>query len=105
MLMLRCEVKALSIDDAVACCFCYAACYVCFMSAFPCAAWYAITEGRLFCWLTTDRHCPVAIIQAPQAGEVVSFYLDDGAPVEYKQKILEIAPFFGGHIIGDSKYA
>jgi len=25
--------------------------------------------------------------------------------VEYGEEVLELAPFFGGHIIGDSKYA
>lgn len=44
-------------------------------------------------------------LQAPQAGEIVSFVADDGNAVEYKEVIVEIAPFFGGHIIGDKKYA
>lgn len=44
-------------------------------------------------------------VEAPQAGEVVSFKLNDGDPVEYKQVVVELAPFFGGHIIGDSKHA
>ena len=44
-------------------------------------------------------------VQAPHAGEVVKVYIEDGAPVEYGQKVVELAPFFGGHIIGDSKYA
>eukprot|EP00967_Tisochrysis_lutea_P057028 scaffold72230_cov18-Tisochrysis_lutea.AAC.1 len=44
-------------------------------------------------------------VEAPQAGEVVDFLVEEGAPVEYKQTIVEMAPFFGGHIIGDSKYA
>jgi hypothetical protein len=43
--------------------------------------------------------------QSPQAGEIVNFLLADGAPVEYLQEVVELAPFFGGHIIGDSKYA
>jgi len=43
-------------------------------------------------------------VEAPQAGEVVSFKLQDGDPVEYKQVVVELAPFFGGHIIGDSKH-
>lgn len=43
--------------------------------------------------------------QAPQAGEVVTFKVDEGGPVEYGQVVIELAPFFGGHIIGDSKYA
>jgi biotin carboxyl carrier protein len=44
-------------------------------------------------------------LQAPQAGEVVAFLADEGSPVEYQEVIVEMAPFFGGHIIGDSKYA
>lgn len=43
--------------------------------------------------------------QAPIAGELVKMHLDDGAPVEYQQVVAEVSPFFGGHIIGDSKYA
>lgn len=31
----------------------------------------------------------------PQAGEVVEFLVDEGSPVEYKQPVLVIAPFFG----------
>lgn len=44
-------------------------------------------------------------IEAPQAGELVAFLVDEGNPVEYRQPVAEIAPFFGGHIIGDSKHA
>lgn len=44
-------------------------------------------------------------IKAPQAGEIVAYKAEDGDAVEYKQSVVEIAPFFGGHIIGDSKYA
>lgn len=43
--------------------------------------------------------------QAPQAGEIASYKAEDGDAVEYGQSVVEIAPFFGGHIIGDSKYA
>lgn len=43
--------------------------------------------------------------EAPQAGEIANFLVEDGAPVEYTQTIIELAPFFGGHIIGDKKYA
>jgi hypothetical protein len=39
--------------------------------------------------------------QAPQAGEIVAFVVDEGAAVEYAQPIIELVPFFGGHIIGD----
>ena len=44
-------------------------------------------------------------IKAPQAGEVARFVVKDGEPVMYGQTILELSPFFGGHIIGDSKHA
>jgi hypothetical protein len=44
-------------------------------------------------------------VQAPQAGEIVSFAVEEGQPVEYNQPLVEIAPFFGGHIIGDRKHA
>jgi biotin carboxyl carrier protein len=44
-------------------------------------------------------------IEAPQAGEVARFLLNEGDAVEYGQDVLELAPFFGGHIIGDSKHA
>jgi len=30
-----------------------------------------------------------------QAGEVVEFLVSEGEPVEYKQPVLVIAPFFG----------
>ncbi len=48
---------------------------------------------------------PRTCAQAPQAGEAVHFLVEEGSPVEYGQVIVELAPFFGGHIIGDSKYA
>ncbi|GIL65927.1 hypothetical protein Vafri_19561 [Volvox africanus] len=44
-------------------------------------------------------------VKTPIAGELVKVHLEDGSPVEYQQLIAEVAPFFGGHIIGDSKYA
>jgi hypothetical protein len=43
--------------------------------------------------------------QAPQAGEIVDFVVDEGTAVEYNQPIVELMPFFGGHIIGDRKHA
>jgi hypothetical protein len=45
------------------------------------------------------------LLQAPQAGEITAYNSQEGDAVEYKQSVVEIAPFFGGHIIGDSKYA
>jgi len=44
-------------------------------------------------------------IKAPQAGEVARFRVSEGDAVEFGQIVVELAPFFGGHIIGDSKYA
>ncbi|KAF8058871.1 APX6 [Scenedesmus sp. PABB004] len=41
-------------------------------------------------------------LKAPQAGELASYKAEEGDPVEYGQVVVEIAPFFGGHIIGDS---
>ena len=46
-----------------------------------------------------------APVEAPQAGELVDFLVEDGDPVEFRQPVVEFAPFFGGHIIGDSKHA
>lgn len=55
----------------------------------------------------TDTCCPnlVCLLTGPQAGELVMLHVEDGAPVEYAQLVAELAPFFGGHIIGDRKYA
>eukprot|EP00882_Tetradesmus_deserticola_P005357 GHRQ01005637.1.p1 GENE.GHRQ01005637.1~~GHRQ01005637.1.p1 ORF type:complete len:237 (+),score=98.55 GHRQ01005637.1:264-974(+) len=44
-------------------------------------------------------------VKAPQAGEISAYRAEEGDPVEYNQSVVEIAPYFGGHIIGDSKYA
>jgi biotin carboxyl carrier protein len=46
-----------------------------------------------------------APVEAPQAGELIEFLVEDGDPVEFRQPVVEFAPFFGGHIIGDSKHA
>lgn len=43
-------------------------------------------------------------VESPQAGEVGAFLVDEGEAVEYLEEIVDIAPFFGGHIIGDSKH-
>jgi biotin carboxyl carrier protein len=44
-------------------------------------------------------------VEAPQAGEIADFLVDEGAPVEYNEEVIAIAPFFGGHIVGDAKWA
>lgn len=44
-------------------------------------------------------------MQAPQAGEAVEFLIEDGKPVEFREEVVSLAPFFGGHIIGDAKYS
>lgn len=43
-------------------------------------------------------------VESPQAGEVGVFLVEEGDAVEYLEEIVDIAPFFGGHIIGDSKH-
>eukprot|EP01025_Chloroclados_australasicus_P060022 TRINITY_DN7645_c0_g1_i1.p1 TRINITY_DN7645_c0_g1~~TRINITY_DN7645_c0_g1_i1.p1 ORF type:complete len:257 (-),score=30.93 TRINITY_DN7645_c0_g1_i1:229-999(-) len=61
-----------------------------------------VRKGQVVCYVEQlGTHVPV---EAPQAGEVIMI-LEDGTPVEYLQSVAEISPFFGGHIIGDSKYA
>ena len=55
-------------------------------------------DFRLTMW---RLHLCVRSIQAPQAGEIVAFVADEGTAVEYAQPIIELVPFFGGHIIGD----
>eukprot|EP01026_Neomeris_dumetosa_P033208 TRINITY_DN26451_c0_g1_i4.p2 TRINITY_DN26451_c0_g1~~TRINITY_DN26451_c0_g1_i4.p2 ORF type:complete len:123 (+),score=26.04 TRINITY_DN26451_c0_g1_i4:31-369(+) len=61
-----------------------------------------VKKGQVMCYVEQlGTHIPV---EAPQAGEVVMIF-EDGTPVEYLQSVAEIAPFFGGHIIGDKKYA
>jgi biotin carboxyl carrier protein len=62
-----------------------------------------VKKGQVIAYIEQlGTHWPV---ECPQAGEVVTFVVDDGEAVEYLQDIVEISPFFGGHIIGDSKYA
>ena len=62
-----------------------------------------VKKGQVIAFIEQlGTHFPV---ECPQAGEVAAFLVDDGEAVEYKQDIVEISPFFGGHIIGDSKYA
>lgn len=49
--------------------------------------------------------CCCCFTQAPQAGEIIKFHVEDGKPVEYQQSVLEIVPFFGGHIVGNARQA
>jgi biotin carboxyl carrier protein len=70
----------------------------------PCVeAGDAVKKGQALCYV--EQLGTFWPVEAPQAGEVADFVLEEGAAVEYGQGVLEIAPFFGGHIIGDSKYA
>lgn len=46
----------------------------------------------------------MSLLQSPQAGQIATFSCDEGESVEYKQSVIELAPFFGGHIIGESKW-
>ncbi len=36
-------------------------------------------------------------VEAPQGGEVVALFKEDGDPVEYAEEVATIAPFFGGN--------
>ncbi len=71
-------------------------------------SWHALAHKQMQPWRShharPSNHVSLAA-QAPQAGEIAKFLLEDGAPVEFRQEVVELAPFFGGHIIGDSKYA
>jgi biotin carboxyl carrier protein len=70
----------------------------------PCVeAGDAVKKGQALCYV--EQLGTFWPVEAPQAGEVADFVVEEGAAVEYGQGVLEIAPFFGGHIIGDSKYA
>lgn len=63
----------------------------------------AVKKGQPLCSIEQlGTYVPVL---APQPGEIVGFEIEDGAPVEYNQEVLEFSPYFGGHIIGDSKYS
>ena len=44
----------------------------------------------------TSRCCGRPPAFCVQAGEVVEFLVEEGEPVEYKQPVLVIAPYFGG---------
>jgi len=62
-----------------------------------------VKKGQVVAYIEQlGTHFPV---ECPQAGEVAAFRVEEGQAVEYMESILEIAPFFGGHIIGDSKFA
>ena len=34
-------------------------------------------------------------LQAPLAGEIIAYLAEEGDPVEYRQELVEIAPYFG----------
>ena len=63
------------------------------------AAAHAIVPGRKL--LCDQLWC----VQSPQAGEAVEFLIEEGKPVEFREEVVSLAPFFGGHIIGDAKYS
>ena len=53
---------------------------------------------------TSQGLMKMCLLQSPQAGQIATFSCDEGESVEYKQSVIELAPFFGGHIIGESKW-
>lgn len=62
-----------------------------------------VKKGQALCFI--EQLGTFWPVEAPQAGEIDSFVVEEGEPVEYGEDLLEIVPFFGGHIIGDSKHA
>ena len=62
-----------------------------------------VKHGQILCYI--EQLGTFWPVEAPQAGEIVSFLVEEGEAVEYLEDVAEIAPFFGGHIIGDSKHA
>ena len=62
-----------------------------------------VKKGQVIAYVEQlGTHWPV---ECPQAGELSAFVVEEGEAVEYMQPVADISPFFGGHIIGDSKYA
>lgn len=43
-------------------------------------------------------------VLAKQAGEIIKFEVEEGEPVGYGHTLATLYPFFGGHIIGESKH-
>jgi biotin carboxyl carrier protein len=62
-----------------------------------------IKKGQVLCYI--EQLGTFWPVESPQAGEIAGFVVEEGEPVEYGQEVIDILPFFGGHIIGDSKYA
>lgn len=62
-----------------------------------------VKGGQVLCYI--EQLGTFWPVESPQAGELISFLVEEGEAVEYQQEVAEIAPFFGGHIIGDSKHA
>jgi len=63
----------------------------------------SVKKGQVLCFV--EQLGTQTPIEATSAGEVARFLVEDGGPVDYTQALVEIRPFFGGHIIGDSKHA
>lgn len=60
-----------------------------------------VKKGQVVCFV--EQLGTFIPIETQQAGEIAIFLCEEGASVEYSQPLLEIAPYFGGHIIGDRK--
>lgn len=76
----------------------------CNLSAASSSQPFQTSHQQCFC---NKAHCVnmVCAVQAPQAGEAVEFLIEEGKPVEFREEVVSLAPFFGGHIIGDAKYS
>jgi len=62
-----------------------------------------VKKGQPLCYI--EQLGTFVPVEAPQAGELREFLVEESDPVEYNQPLVELMPFFGGHIIGDSKHA
>ena len=61
-----------------------------------------VKAGQTICYV--DKLGTFEPVLAPQAGEIADFVRTEGDPVSWGDVVVSISPFFGGHIIGDSKY-
>ena len=52
---------------------------------------YILSPGGKCCEPNASR----CAVQAPLAGEIIAYLAEEGDPVEYRQELVEIAPYFG----------
>lgn len=56
-----------------------------------------VKKGQTLCYIEQlGTFCPIV---TAQEGEITDFLINDGAPVEYLEPVVEVAPYFGSHIV------